>query len=312
MIIFKPEDIQEVLVSATRALGATIPYRDARLQAELLLAHTLGTTRSLVLARLSEKIDPETAARYAASVARRAQQEPLAYILGHQEFYGLDFIVDRRVLIPRHETEMVVLLALQRIQRVPHAIPVVVDVGTGSGAIALVLAHNLPSAHIIATDISNDALAVAQMNAARLDLRDRVTFLQGDLLEPLSEPFDILVANLPYIPKERYKDLSYEVQRFEPRTALEGGDDGLALIRRLLPQLKMHAAHGGVAFLEISEEQGAAAVELAQQQFPSVMTVLHQDLEGMDRVLEIRFQDAAKVKVDFGLTDDEGVPAGCC
>lgn len=312
MIIFKPEDIQEVLVSATRALGATIPYRDARLQAELLLAHTLGTTRSLVLARLSEKIDPETAARYAASVARRAQQEPLAYILGHQEFYGLDFIVDRRVLIPRHETEMVVLLALQRIQRVPHAIPVVIDVGTGSGAIALVLAHNLPSAHIIATDISNDALAVAQMNAARLDLRDRVTFLQGDLLEPLSEPFDILVANLPYIPKERYKDLSYEVQRFEPRTALEGGDDGLALIRRLLPQLKMHAAHGGVAFLEISEEQGAAAVELAQQQFPSVMTVLHQDLEGMDRVLEIRFQDAAKVKVDFGLTDDDGFSSGCC
>src|SRR5512142_942725 len=234
MIIFKPEDIQEVLVSATRALGATTPYREARLQAELLLAHILGTTRSSVLARLSEKIDPETAARYAASVARRAQQEPLAYILGHQEFYGLDFIVDRRVLIPRHETEMVALLALQRIQRVPHAIPVVVDVGTGSGAIALVLAHNLPSAHIIATDISKDALAVAQMNAARLYLRDRVTFLCGDLLEPLSEPFDILVANLPYIAKVRYKDLSYEVQRFEPRIALEGGDDGLGLIRRLL------------------------------------------------------------------------------
>ncbi|MGE5262089.1 MAG: peptide chain release factor N(5)-glutamine methyltransferase [Acidobacteriota bacterium] len=312
MIIFRPEDIQEVLVSATRALGTTMPYREARLQAELLLAHTLGTTRSSVLARLSEKIDSDTAARYAASVARRAQQEPLAYILGHQEFYGLDFIVDRRVLIPRHETEMVALLALQRIQRVPHAIPVVVDVGTGSGAIALVLAHNLPSAHIIATDISKDALAVAQMNAARLYLRDRVTFLQGDLLEPLSEPFDILVANLPYIPKVRYKNLSYEVQRFEPRIALEGGDDGLALIRRLLPQLKRHAAPGGVAFLEISEEQGTAAVELAQQQFPKVMTVLHQDLEGMDRVLEIRFQDAAKVKADFGFTDVDGFPAGCC
>lgn len=312
MIIFRPEDIQEVLVSATRALGTSMPYREARLQAELLLAHTLGTTRSLVLARLSEKIDADTAARYAASVARRAQQEPLAYILGHQEFYGLDFIVDRRVLIPRHETEMVALLALQRIQRVPHAIPVVVDVGTGSGAIALALAHNLPSARIIATDISKDALAVAQMNAARLYLRDRVTFLWGDLLEPLSETFDILVANLPYIPKVRYKDLSYEVQRFEPRIALEGGDDGLALIRRLLPQLKMHAAPGGVAFLEISEEQGAAALELAQQQFPSVMTILHQDLEGMNRVLEIRFQDAAKVKADFGFTDDDGFPAGCC
>lgn len=312
MIIFKPEDIQEVLVSATRALGETIPYREARLQAELLLAHTLGTTRSMVLARLNEKIDTETAARYAASVARRAQQEPLAYILGHQEFYGLDLLVDRRVLIPRHETEMVVLLALQRIQRVPHSIPVVVDVGTGSGAIALALAHNLPSARIIATDISNDALAVAQMNAARLYLRDRVTFLPGDLLEPLTEPFDILVANLPYIPKERYKDLAYEVRRFEPRTALEGGDDGLALIRRLLPQLKTHAASGGVAFLEISEEQGSASVELAQQHFPRATTVLHQDLEGLDRVLEIRFQDEAKVTVDFGLADDDDLPSGCC
>src|SRR5512141_1192792 len=150
MLIHRPEDIQEILVSATRALGTTMPYREARLQAELLLAHTLGTTRSMVLARLDETIDPETAARYAGNVARRAQHEPLAYILGHQEFYGLDFFVDRRVLIPRHETELLVQLALERARLI--ATPTIVDVGTGSGAIALTLAHHLPQARVFALD----------------------------------------------------------------------------------------------------------------------------------------------------------------
>ncbi len=287
MLIQKPENIQEVLVSATRALGMTMDYREARLQAEILLAHTLGTTRTMVLARLTEPISPEDAARYAANVARRAQHEPLAYILGYQDFYGLKFVVDRRVLIPRHETEQVVLLALERVQHVSHAEPVIMDVGTGSGAIVLTLARHLPRARVIATDISPDALAVAQMNATRLNIAERVQFIQGDLLDPVDERFDLLVANLPYIPRVRYKDLPVEIRRFEPRLALEGGEDGLALVRRLLGQLESHAAPGGIAFLEISEEQGEATIELARQMLPLASIKVHQDLEGLDRVLEI-------------------------
>jgi release factor glutamine methyltransferase len=290
VLISRPETIQEVLVNATRALGATMDYREARLQAELLLAHTLETTRAGVLARLDEPISPEIAARYAGNVARRAKHEPLAYILGHQEFYGLDFYVDRRVLIPRHETEMLALLALERVRHASHTSPMIVDVGTGSGALALTLARHLPQARIMATELSPDALAVAQMNAARLRQTERVRWLQGNLLDLVDEPFDILVANLPYIPTGRLAQLPEEIRRFEPRVALDGGFDGLSVFRRLLAQLESHATSGSTAFLEISEEQGGPAVESVRRQLPHARVELHRDLEGLARVVEIRFE----------------------
>ncbi|MDE3089738.1 MAG: peptide chain release factor N(5)-glutamine methyltransferase [Chloroflexota bacterium] len=304
--------VQDILLDATRALGAVMEFHEARLQAELLLAHALETTRALLLARLSETVAPDAAARYAANVARRAQHEPLAYITGHQEFYGLDLLVDCRVLIPRHETETLVVLALQRIQRVPHAAPVIVDVGTGSGALVLALARHLPHARIYATDVSPDALAVARINAARLRLESRVVFLQGDLLAPVTEAFDLLVSNLPYIPSARFDQLPREIRGFEPRVALDGGADGLAVMRRLVAQIETHAARGAVGFLEISEEQGKAAVELFQRQFPRATVVLHQDLEGMDRAVEIRIQETERVQADFGLLDGDGIPSDCC
>ncbi len=294
MLIYSPENVQEVLVSATRALGLRMPYREARLQAELLLAYTLGTTRTMVLARLNETISPEFAARYAANVARRAQHEPLAYVLGHQEFYGLDFLVDRRVLIPRHETELLVQLALERVHNITHTVPVIIDVGTGSGVFGLTLAHHLPNAQVLATDISPEALAVAQMNATHLNLQGRVQFIQGDLLEPVGERFDILVANLPYIPAGRYMQLPIEVRRYEPRVALDGGEDGLAIVRRLFPQLEIHAGEGAFALLEISEEQGPQALKLAQEALPRASLRLHQDLEGLDRALEIQIDGYAR------------------
>ena len=281
------EKVEAALLDATRALGRTMEYHEARLQAELLLAYALETTRAQLLARLGEPILPETSARYAANVARRAQHEPLAYILGHQEFCGLDFLVDRRVLIPRHETETLVELALQAARGIGNASPVIVDVGTGSGAIALVLAHRLPQAQVFATDISFDALAVAQMNAARLRVETRVKFQQGNLLEPIPAPFDLLVSNLPYIPTGRYDRLPVEVRAFEPRLALDGGADGFGLVRLLLTQVNARAPRGGSVFLEISEEQGKVAVELAQQVLPKARVMLHQDLEGLDRVVEI-------------------------
>lgn len=281
--------IQDALLDAARALGMTMrgAYHEARLQAELLLAHALGLSRAGVLARLDDALAPDVAARYAANVARRAQHEPLAYILGHQEFCGLDFLVDRRVLIPRHETETLVELALDCARLRQIALPVIVDVGTGSGAVALTLAHRLPRARVIAVDVSSDALAVAQMNAARLNLQTRVEFLEGDLLAPETEPFDILVANLPYIPSKRFDQLPREVCAFEPRLALDGGADGLDVMRRLLKQIESHAARGAVVLLEISEEQGDAAVQLARAILPHANVALHRDLEGLDRVVEI-------------------------
>lgn len=262
-------------------------YREARWQAEILLAHALGVSHTHALARLDDAIAPDVAARYAANVARRAKHEPLAYILGHREFYRLDFIVDRRVLIPRFETETLAELALNAAQK--NSAPTIVDVGTGSGALALTLAHHLPSARVVALDISRDALAVARMNAARLNLVERVEFLESDLLERYTGAFDILVANLPYIPRERFEQLPREVRAFEPRLALDGGDDGLDVFRCLLVQIKERATRNALAFFEISEEQGKSALEVAWRILPRCVATLHHDLEGLDRVVEIQF-----------------------
>jgi len=280
-----PQTLQAALLDATRALGATMTDHDARLQAELLLAHALETTRARVLARLNEPLAPDVAARYAANVARRAQDEPLAYILGHQEFCGLDFIVDRRVLIPRHETETLAQIALERARQ--KTSPMIVDVGTGSGALALTLAHHLPDARVIAADISRDALAVARQNARRLNLESRIEFVESDLLARVDAPFDILVANLPYIPRARWDQLPREVRAFEPRCALDGGEDGLDLFRRLLTPLQARAARGAIALFEVSEEQGDAAVNEVRRELPKARVTVHQDLEGLDRVVEI-------------------------
>lgn len=290
MLIAHPETVQEVLVSAVRALGVRNGYAGARLEAEILLAHTLKISRALLLARLGDAIGEADAAQFAGMVARRAQREPIAYIVGQQAFYGLDLIVDRRVLIPRPETEHVVEMALGALKKIPHAEPLIVDVGTGSGAIALAVARHAASAKIIATDISPDALAVAQLNATRLHLTDRVEFRKADLLEGITSPIDVITANLPYIPLEREAALPREIREYEPRMATIAGLDGLSIIRRLLKQVPAHVARTGFVFLEISEEQGDAARDLVNALLPTGEVQVHRDLEGLDRVVEIRLQ----------------------
>jgi len=290
LLIAHPETIQEVLVSAVRALGARNGYAAARFEAELLLAHTLGISRALLLARLADPIAPADAAQFAGMVARRAQREPLAYIVGHQEFYGLDLVVDRRVLIPRPETEHVVERALLTLKEIPHPEPVIADIGTGSGAIALAIAHNTLRTKIIATDISPEALSVAQLNATRLHLADRIEFVNTDLLEGIETPIDILTANLPYIPLERLSQLPREIRDYEPRLATLAGLDGLSVIRRLLKQVEAHVARSSFIFLEISEEEGNAARELVNAILPRARVEIYRDLEGLDRVVEIRLQ----------------------
>lgn len=288
MLITHPESLQEVLVSAIRALGVrSNGIASARLEAEILLAHTLKMSRAMLLARLGDSISTADAAQFAGMVARRAQREPIAYIVGHQEFYGLDFVVDRRVLIPRPETEHVVEHALRALKSVPHPEPVIADVGTGSGAIALALARNTTNTKILATDISPDALTVARLNAKRLNLTDRVEFRQTDLLEGITIPIDILTANLPYIPLEREAQLPREIREYEPRLATIAGLDGLSIVRRLLKNIESYMTRAGFIFLEISEEQGEQARALAQTLLPRAQVEIHQDIEGLDRVVEI-------------------------
>lgn len=288
-MIAQPETTQEVLFNAIRALGATDSCPHARLEAELLLAYALGISRAYLLARLSEPLDGETNARFAALVARRAQGEPLAYVLGHQEFFSLDFIVDRRVLIPRPETELLVERALGILEHASRIEPTVVDIGTGSGAIIISIASRVARAKFSATDISRDALDVARLNAERLGVTARIEFREGDLLEPLCEPIDLLVANLPYIPatRERFARLPREIREFEPRVALIGGLDGLSLTRRLLSDAPNHLARGAHILLEISEEQGKQVLTLAHEKFPRAQVKLHHDLEKLDRFVEI-------------------------
>lgn len=290
MLITHPETIQEVLVSAVRALGVRNGVASARLETEILLAHTLKISRALLLAHLGDPISEQDAAQFAGMVARRAQREPIAYIVGHQEFYGLDLYVDRRVLIPRPETEHVVELALKALKKIQHPEPVIVDVGTGSGAIALALARNTTDTKIIATDISPEALTVAQRNAARLHLEDRISFRNADLLDGVSAPIDILTANLPYIPLAREAQLPREIRQYEPRTATIAGLDGLSVIRRLLESVPQHMARSSFIFLEISEEQGEPARELVNRLLPNAHAEIHRDLEQLDRVVEIRLQ----------------------
>ncbi len=198
----------------------------ARRDAETLLLHLLGKNRAWMLAHLDDEADYECAEEYIALIERRFKGEPIQYILGEAEFYRLPFRVMRDVLIPRPETEHLVEKVIELAAKFSK--PRIVDVGTGSGAIAVALAHELPDAVITATDLSGAALSVARENALRNDLAERVRFVEGDLLEPVAnEQFDIVVSNPPYVPVGDRESLAVEVREFEPESALFAGEDGL-------------------------------------------------------------------------------------
>jgi release factor glutamine methyltransferase len=267
----------------------------ARLDAEVLLAHALGVSRSWLYAHPERELLPEEAAAFESLVKRRAQHEPVAYLIGHRAFYGLDFSVDRRVLIPRPETEILVERAIEvlnwqraRFRQIGITRTVkVADVGTGCGAIAVTLAVKCPDIHIYAIDISADALEVAAQNVWRYGVGDQVTLLQGDLLAPLPEPVDLITANLPYVPESDWAILAPDIVQYEPRLALDGGPDGLALIERLLAQAAVWLLPEGVILLEIGCEQGEVVRRRAFHYFPWATVEIIQDYAGLDRVIRI-------------------------
>ncbi len=250
--------VGEALGSATDALAAA-GVDSPRLDAELLLEAATGRDRAALIAMPEVGVEAAQARAFGAMLRRRLQREPLAYILGLKGFRMIELAVDPRVLVPRPETELLVELALEL---EPRAL---LDVGTGSGAIALAVADELASCEVVATDVSRDAIAVAEANAARLGLERRVRFELGSL--PSSGDFDLLVANLPYVRSVDWQDLEPEITDHEPRGALVSGEDGLTAIRELLDAVS--AGAGGdcpvaAIGLEVGEGQAPAVAELAR------------------------------------------------
>ncbi len=253
-----------------------------RLEAEVLLAHVLKQERVYLYANYDAPVNKSERKQFRDVIQRRVQGEPAAYITGHKEFMSLKFHVNPAVLIPRPDTEMMI----EKILELPEGQVIdLCDVGTGSGAIAVSLAHYLPGARVAATDVSEKALATARINAAENGVV--IDFWQGDLLAPLIKhpPFDLIAANLPYIPKNEYIILDQEVKEFEPVQALLAPGDGLDIYRRLLPQALEKLKPGGYLFMEIAYNQGAKALEMTKA-FNDVEII--KDMAGRDRILKAR------------------------
>ncbi|HTB96125.1 MAG TPA: peptide chain release factor N(5)-glutamine methyltransferase [Terracidiphilus sp.] len=234
----------------------------ARRDAETLLLHHLGKNRAWLLAHLDDEFAGCRSIGYIGLIDRRVAGEPIQYITGETEFYGLPFHVTPDVLIPRPETEHLVERVLElagQISASRRTTLEILDIGTGSGAIAVALAHHLPAAHITATDLSAATLDIARKNAGRNAVADCIRFLQGDLLAPVSgEVFDLIVSNPPYVPSTDRSTLSVEVREHEPALALFAGADGLDIYRRLIPSAFSALAHGGFLLLEIGYGQAPA------------------------------------------------------
>ena len=282
--------VARALADAERRLTAAgVP--EPRLDARILVGHALGLSAASLLSHPDRRISAAESAAIETLLARRQAREPLAYIVGHREFYGLDLLVDERVLVPRPETELLVEEALRLTANVTA--PRFADVGTGSGAIAVALAASRPTATVAAIDVSDDSLAVARDNARRHGVGDRIGFLRGDLLSPLgaSDTFDAILANLPYVAARDVDAAQPEVRR-EPRLALDGGPDGLDVYRRLLRQAPPHLRPNGALLFEIAADQGPAAAALARAAFPAARVEVRRDYAGLDRFVVVETRQA--------------------
>ncbi len=274
--------IKQTLSSAREILVAN-NVEDSPLESELLLMEALKIGRVQLYLELDGELNSEQKATFWHLIKRRLNHEPTAYITGHREFYGLDFYVDPNVLIPRPESELLVEKTLQLAQN--HAASTIAEVGTGCGAIAISLALSLPQAKIYATDISAAALKVALLNCQKHEVVNRVFLLEGDMLDPLPEPVDLIVANLPYV---REAELSQpNTLIFEPSLALNGGQDGLEKIRQLCDQISDRLRPGGCLLLEIGEGQRRAVTTFLRSLFPLAEIEVAPDLSSIDRIVSL-------------------------
>jgi len=276
--------LRDALRWAIRLLAAQ-GLESPRLDAELLLGHLLGLGRAQVYAHDDEVLSQEASVRYRNLVRRRAGHEPVAYLIGRRAFWDLDLEVAKGVLIPRPETEHLVEAALGWCTVQGDRLLRIVDVGTGSGAIAAALAKHVANGRVAATDLSATALAIARRNMVRAGLVLRVSLIRADLLEALAGPLDLIAANLPYIPRAEIGALDADIRDYEPRMALDGGLDGLDLIRRLLARAPAVLAKPGLLLLEIDHRQAKQVARLCGCHLPDADVRVIPDYAGLGRVV---------------------------
>jgi len=284
-----PENTVKNILSAARQRLTLAGCDTPRLDAELLLAHTLEQDRIWLYAHPQQLVEKEQTTQFETLLQRREQREPVAYLTGYREFYGLDFQVNPHVLIPRPETELLVETAIQLATGAAQL--TIADIGTGSGCIAIALAKHIPHATLLAGDVSAEALQIAQHNAKQNNVSERITFLRGSLLTPLAEPVDMIVSNPPYVSKPELDAAMPEVKHYEPALALDGGKDGLDIIRELLLLAGAKLNPGGCLLVEIGAFQSAAVTALAEKTFSQARVEIKQDLAGLDRLLVVQPQN---------------------
>ena len=272
--------VLEVLKLASDHIGKHAPG-SPRLDAEVLLAQALGLRRLDLYLRFDHQLTEAELAKYRDLVAKRAKGEPVAYLVGHKEFMGLDFVVTPAVLIPNPDTEVLVQRAVEIAREAVRPLRVA-DVGTGSGCIAIAIAHYAPNVQVVASDVAPDALEVAARNVAAHGMADRVQLVCGDLMAPFTGSFDLVCANLPYVAAG--SRLAPEVVA-QPARALYAGEDGSALVKRLLAEAPARLNAGGRALAELDPSIAAFAVDVANQNFTGHR--IHLDLAGHQRVLEV-------------------------
>ncbi len=285
--------VRQALREATANLSDA-GIESARLDAELLLAEALGLDRSMLYLHYEAPLDARAEERVYSLLARRVDGEPAAYITGRREFWSLDFLVTPAVLVPRPETEMLVEVAVGLFEvesQISDRKFQILDLGTGSGAIAVALAKEIVGSEIWATDISPGALEVACANARRHGVEAKIQFLHGDLFEPVSDRgkiFDLIVSNPPYVRSDEIDALPRDVRDFEPRIALDGGADGLDFYRRIIPGALRYLSDGGFLVLEIGAEMGLEVARLFVQADGYASPRRYRDYAGRDRVVRAR------------------------
>ncbi len=277
-----------------------------RLNAELLLARSLNLSREGLYTRLPDSVKEREKEVLEGLIQRRISGEPLQYILERQEFWSIDFKVDPRVLIPRPETELLIEQSLPILSEIClKRDPFVLEIGTGSGAIAIALAKEVKNVFLIATDISRDALALAKENAESAGVEDRIKFVNGDLLGPFRRlegraPFDLILSNPPYIIRHKINTLAKEVRDYEPEIALDGGEDGLAFYRRIIPEVRFYLREGGWLLVEVALGQCGDVSGMIEEEGHFVEPECVSDLSGIGRVVKAQRLETTKQNVEGG------------
>lgn len=275
--------LDEVLSSVAIRLheaGVDNPFTEA----QLLTGRALGLARTTLLAHPEHVVGDTELAEVESRLARRAKREPFAYVVGEREFYGRTFLTDRRALVPRPETELLIETALSTLRNVVGR-PLIVDVGTGSGCIAVTLALELPNARLVATDLSAEALALAATNVGRFNVEDRVQLVRGNLLSWLRGPVELVAANLPYVPSESFGELAPEVRDHEPQLALDGGPGGARLIERLIGEAAQRPI--GTLLAELDPRHADRVLSMARTAWPDRRAEVLPDLAGRPRLLQV-------------------------